>query len=283
MGVAQGRVVEKHDHALIGLGDHAWLLTLCHGRNGRVPLVAVNDLKGHRERVDVGIPLPSATYGGVGDVAEGAVPPPGLAQEVGDLPAQAAVRVVDADQTHEFGHPFRLGAAARARAWKDPAVVAMTRSLEHLAWTNDKLFAELAALPAEALAAQYAPDAWPVGRLAMHIVNGAEWYCYCLAGMPWTDLVLPTGPADLEVLRTRLAELDAVLIAQADLPDELVEFQDEDERGPYARTALRSTILAQACLHAAEHRAQIACALEINGFAGITLDDYDVWAFAEQE
>lgn len=155
----------------------------------------------------------------------------------------------------------------------------MTRSLRHLAWTDDKLFAELAALPPDALDARYAPSAWPVGQIAMHIVGGAEWYCYCLAGRPWTDLTPPKDAADLQRLRQRLADLDAVLIAQAGLPDELVEFEDED--GP--RTALRSTILAQACMHAAEHRAQIACALEVNGSVGITLDDYDVWAFAAQE
>ncbi|MGI9196177.1 MAG: DinB family protein [Candidatus Nanopelagicales bacterium] len=154
----------------------------------------------------------------------------------------------------------------------------MTRALRHLAWTNDKLFREMAALPPEALDASYAPTAWPVGQLAVHIVGGTEWYCYCLAGMQWTDLTPPTGPADLEQLRQRLADLDAVLIAQAPLVDELVEFEDED--GP--RTALRSTILAQACLHATEHRAQIACALEVHGW-DLTLDDYDVWAFAEQE
>ena len=155
----------------------------------------------------------------------------------------------------------------------------MTRALRHLAWTDDKLFAELASLPPAALDARYAPSAWPVGRLAVHIVSGAEWYCYGLAGMQWTDLVPPTNAADLERLRRRLADLDAVLIAQAALPDELVEFEDED--GP--RSALRSTILAQACLHATEHRAQIACALEVNGIGGVTLDDYDVWAFAAQE
>lgn len=155
----------------------------------------------------------------------------------------------------------------------------MTRPLRHLAWANDKLFADLSALPPDALDARYAPEAWPVGRLAVHIVGGAEWYCYCLTGMQWTDLEVPTSAADLARLRARLAELDAVLIAQADLPDEVVEFDDED--GP--RRALRSTILAQACLHSTEHRAQIACALEVNGFAGVTLDDYDVWAFAAQE
>lgn len=155
----------------------------------------------------------------------------------------------------------------------------MTRALRHLAWTNNKLFAELAALPPAALDARYVPSAWPVSQLAVHFVGSSEWYCYCLAGMQWTDLTPPANSADLERLRARLADLDAVLIAQASLPDDLVEFEDENG----LRTALRSTILAQACMHAAEHRAQIACALEVNGFPGLTLDDYDVWAFEEFE
>jgi uncharacterized damage-inducible protein DinB len=36
-------------------------------------------------------------------------------------------------------------------------------------------------------------------------------------------------------------------------------------------------------MHSTEHRAQIACALEVAGIDGVTLDDYDVWAFAAQE
>ncbi len=162
-------------------------------------------------------------------------------------------------------------------------MVSMIRSLEHLAWADDKLFTELAALPPEAFLARYAPDAWSVGQLAVHIVGGAEWYCYCLTGTEWTDLGEAASAADLERLRRRLAELDAGLMAQATLPDELIEFQDENEQGPYSRTEMRSTILAQACLHATEHRAQIACALEAGGFAPITLDDYDVWAFAARQ
>jgi len=59
----------------------------------------------------------------------------------------------------------------------------------------------------------------------------------------------------------------------------VVEFEDED----HPRPALRSTTLTQACLHSTEHRAQIACALEVSGLGGVTLDDYDVWAFVAQE
>ena len=155
----------------------------------------------------------------------------------------------------------------------------MTRSLRHLAWADTRFFDDLAGLPPEALQARYAPDAWTVGHLAMHIVGGAEWYAYCLAGSPWTDLEIPTDADGVRALAHRLADLDALLLEQASLPDEVLEFVDEE--GP--KSALRSTILAQACLHAAEHRAQVACALDVTGHGGVTLDDYDLWAFEEFE
>lgn len=158
-------------------------------------------------------------------------------------------------------------------------MIDMTRSLRHLAWANARLFDELAALPPEALQARYSPEAWPVGQLAMHIVGSSEWYAYCLAGTPWTDLQPPTSADDLRGLARHLADLDATLLAQAALPDERVSFVAED--GP--RTAHRSTVLAQACMHATEHRAQIACALEASGYEGVVLDDYDVWAFEASE
>ncbi len=158
-------------------------------------------------------------------------------------------------------------------------MISLNRPLRHLAWADALLFADLAALPPEALAARYSPSAWTVGALARHIVGGAEWYRYCLTGEQWTDLVDPAGPDDVIALGTHLAGLDADLLGQAALPDAMVEFTDEEGR----RTAWRSTILTQACLHSIEHRAQIACALEACGFAPIVLDDYDLWAFEAHE
>lgn len=158
-------------------------------------------------------------------------------------------------------------------------MIRVGRALRHVAWADARLFAELAALPAAAFEARYAPDAWSVGRLATHIVGGAEWYAYCLTGEPWTDLPVAQTSDDVRALGQRLAYLDEVLIQQGDLPDELVTFDDED--GP--RSAYRSTILTQACLHSTEHRTQIACALEVNGFPRIDLDSYDLWAFEVHE
>lgn len=154
-------------------------------------------------------------------------------------------------------------------------MIGIERSLRHLAWADARLFEELAALPPEALEARYAPDAWTVGHLAMHIVSGAQWFAYVLHGEAWTDLQIPRGAEDLNRLAARLAHLDALLLEQAELPDDRVGF--EDESGP--REAYRSTVLTQAGMHATEHRAQIACALEVNGFPRIDLDSYDLWAF----
>lgn len=156
-------------------------------------------------------------------------------------------------------------------------MVDMTRALRHLRWADDLLFEQMTALPSAALDATYGPRDWTVAHLARHIVGSAEWFCFCLTGMPWGDLVLPRNPADLAALRLRVSALDDLLIAEASKADEEVHFEDQD--GP--RSALRSIILAQACYHSTEHRTQIACALEVSAIPGITLDDYDLWAFAK--
>ena len=140
-----------------------------------------------------------------------------------------------------------------------------------------------AELPVEAMLARYG-QSWSVARLAIHIVGGAEWYRYCLTGTPESGI--DPGDVDLDTLRAHvlaqreyLAQLDALLLEQADLPDELLTIA-EDGR---SFTAMRSTILSQACLHGVEHRAQIACALEVSGYTGFALDDIDLWAFESYE
>jgi len=163
-------------------------------------------------------------------------------------------------------------------------MIDLTRGLRHLAWADDWLFARLAEYPPDAMLARFAPEAWSVARLAIHIVGGAEWYRYCLTATPWTDLVPPsTEPKALQEyvvsLRPHLADLDATLLDQAALPDGSVAFVDEDGQ----RSALRSTILTQAVLHSIEHRAQIAAALEASGFDLLPLDDIDLWAFETYE
>lgn len=163
-------------------------------------------------------------------------------------------------------------------------MIDIQRGLRHLAWADAWMFERLADLPAEAMLARYSEGSWSVARLAIHIVGGAEWYRYCLTGVRWTDLAPPsTEPEDLQLhvvsLAPRLAAIDALLLEQAALPDGQVSFMDEDGE----RSAWRSTILTQACLHGVEHRAHIACALEVAGFEGFSLDDIDLWAFEAHE
>ena len=76
-----------------------------------------------------------------------------------------------------------------------------------------------------------------------------------------------------------LERFDILIASAADLPDELLEFQDENG----AKRVLRSTILAQAIHHATEHRAQLMDALESRGHNAINLDDIDFWAFEATE
>ena len=154
-------------------------------------------------------------------------------------------------------------------------MIDLTRGLRHMAWANDRYFSGLASMPDAAFVVSYASDAWPVARQVTHLVGAAGWYRHCLTGAMWTDIAEPTSGSDLEPLRAYLGQLDAVLLEQGALPDGEVSFVDEN--GPC--TALRSTILTQAIVHAAEHRTQIACALAANGFAGPSLDDIDLWAF----
>jgi uncharacterized damage-inducible protein DinB len=154
-------------------------------------------------------------------------------------------------------------------------MVDMTRAVRHLAWADERFFRQFAALPQDAMGARYAPDHWPAGHLAAHIIGSASWYRYCLTGAAWLDVTWVRTPADLGGLVPALLEIDGVLLDQAVMPDEPVTFADDEE----PRTVMRSTLLGQACLHAAEHRAQISCALEASGFPGIVLDDLDFWAF----
>jgi hypothetical protein len=68
------------------------------------------------------------------------------------------------------------------------------------------------------------------------------------------------------------------LIEQSTLPDEMVDFEDEDG----VNSKPRSMVLAQAIYHSIEHRTQIAIALETNGNRAIDLDTYDLWHFLAQ-
>lgn len=158
-------------------------------------------------------------------------------------------------------------------------MIDMTRAMRHLAWSDAWLLESLADYPADAFGARFAPQAQSVGELVKHIIDGAEWYRYCLTGTTWTEIPVVTSASQVESLRAHLRFVDDELATQAALDDERMQF--EDENGP--ASALRSTLLAEACLHAVEHRAQIAAALEASGFSPLRLEDADLWAFERFE
>jgi uncharacterized damage-inducible protein DinB len=145
----------------------------------------------------------------------------------------------------------------------------------HSAWADNLLFEKLQECPEAALGWHYADPQWPITRIAMHIVEGAEWFRYVLSGKKWTEFEYPKTWGDLEVLRIKLAGTYQDLLTELDQADELVVF--EDENGP--RQAMRSTVLNQIPYHSTEHRAQIFVALQINGYDKISADDFDVWAY----
>ena len=144
-----------------------------------------------------------------------------------------------------------------------------------MAWANQQVFASVTRLPDEALGAYVVNPQWVAGRILHHIVSGATWYVYCLGIEHWREIVPAFSMRDLDVLADQLAGFDAQILAAADLPDELLSF--EDETGP--ASVLRSTLLVQAVHHATEHRAQLVDALEARGYSPLSLDDIDLWAF----
>ena len=147
--------------------------------------------------------------------------------------------------------------------------------LLHTAWADNLLFEKLAQCPEEILGWHYADPEWPITRIAAHIVDGAEWYKYVLTGIRWTDVKYAQAIGELEPLRVQLAQVHQIFLAQLYLPDELIEFEDENG----LRKVMRSTVLNQIAYHSTEHRAQIFVALQINGYTKISADDFDVWAW----
>ena len=149
------------------------------------------------------------------------------------------------------------------------------RLLRHMAWANQRTFDAVKSLPDLALSAYIVNSEWTAGRILQHIVDAADWYVYCLTETPCRDIKLPESMTDLNLLQQHLAEFDAKIFSQPELPDDYITIKEAD--GSWQ--ALRSTILAQAIYHAAEHRTQLIDALESKGYSPIYLDDLDLWKF----
>ena len=153
------------------------------------------------------------------------------------------------------------------------------RLLRHMAWANQKVYDAVKGLPDLALGAYIAKAEWTAGRILQHIVGSADWYVFCLTEAPCRDIELPESMTSLNALQEQLATSDLKILSQSELPDESITIKQDG--GSWE--ALRSTILAQAIYHAAEHRTQLIDALESKGFSPIFLDDIDLWEFARFE
>ncbi len=153
--------------------------------------------------------------------------------------------------------------------------ISMRMNLRHMAWANQKLYAAVAGLPDEALAAYIVDPEWAVGRILGHLVESGNWYLYCLKLAPWKPFVMPSSMADIREQAHELAEIDARLLSQASLEGVMIT----QDLGDGDHTYPRSMILAQAAHHATEHRAQIVGALEFKGHSLLKLDDLDLWCF----
>lgn len=154
-------------------------------------------------------------------------------------------------------------------------MIDLTYSLKHMAWANQKLFTELAALPAECINATYGPVDWTVAHIAAHIISGNEWYQHLLTGAEEKNCQPPKNKDELLALRAYLKTFDEMYLEEAKKPDALITFDG------YAKNeqTTREMVLHQAVYHATEHRAHIATAIEVQGIAKIDLDSYDFWSY----
>ena len=160
--------------------------------------------------------------------------------------------------------------------------IALDRLIGHMAWANQKTIEHLQTLPEESLKAFATNPEWFVGEIAHHIVDSADHYAFRISGKP--ALTQPGDPcidevkviADLARLKEQAAKADAMLLDCVKLEDIQLEFVNAE--GEQVKR-WRSTILSQAIHHATEHRAQIASALEANGFTPVNLDDLDLWSY----
>lgn len=153
------------------------------------------------------------------------------------------------------------------------------RLLHHMAWANQRVYEAVKDLPDLALGAYIVKAEWTAGRILQHIVGGADYLVFCLTEAPMRERRLPESMTDLNSLQEQLTEFDSKILSQSELPDVYITIKAKE--GSWE--ALRSTILAQAITHAAEHRAQLIDALEFKGFSPISCDDLDLWRFESFE
>ncbi len=150
-----------------------------------------------------------------------------------------------------------------------------------MSWANQRVYEAVQTLPVASLASYVTNQEFNAARILRHIVEGAEWYVYCMTGehQGW-QRKHPETMDDVQLLAAELREFDALILAQSGRDDEMLAIQmDSGETDHF----LLSSLLAQATHHATEHRAQLVDALELRGFKSVNLDDLDLWSFEVAE
>lgn len=157
-------------------------------------------------------------------------------------------------------------------------MISLRNALEQMAWADDAFFSFLQELPDDAWRAKAGPDEWHVAALTFHLVASTDWYRFQLGG-PIQFSEEPTSIAEVRGLQETWREINRFLIAQADLDDEVVHWEEDGQHF----SSTRATVLTQVLIHAVEHRAHIAWALKVNGFPSPDLEDFTAWAYEKRD
>ncbi|MBU6263246.1 MAG: hypothetical protein KGM39_00540 [Actinomycetales bacterium] len=152
-------------------------------------------------------------------------------------------------------------------------MISINKSLKTMQWANQGLFEDVSILPSEIYGLTAAEGEWPVGRLLTHFIGAAEWYRFCLTGIPYGNPEKITSSEVLFKSKSYLNELDQCMINESLKEDEVLTFANEVGQ----KNSYRSTILGQAVMHTAQHWGQIAAILKQHGHH-LDLDKYDVWS-----
>ena len=148
-----------------------------------------------------------------------------------------------------------------------------------MAWSNQKVFEELSKLPENIYGLRAAEGEWPLGKLVTHFLGSGEWYRFLLTGTKWTELEKIQSHEILARSAKHLAVLDKVMIEESLKPDGEITFIGDDEK---EHKTTRGLVLAQAAMHTAEHKGQLATILKMHGFH-LDLDALDHWSFAAHQ
>lgn len=157
-------------------------------------------------------------------------------------------------------------------------MISITNSLEHMAWSNKKVFEALSKLPENIYGLKAAEGEWPLGQILTHFIGSGEWYRFLLNGTKWTEFEKIQSHETLIRSAKYLAELDGTLIKESLKADGEITFIGDDEK---EHKTTRGLVLAQAVMHTAEHKGQLATVLKQHGFH-LDLDALDHWSFASK-